>query len=63
MAQAELRPDTLAARLGEPARRPGGAGGGARSAPREFGRRDAAQQLAQLAVELGLGSRAQERAA
>jgi UDP-N-acetylglucosamine--N-acetylmuramyl-(pentapeptide) pyrophosphoryl-undecaprenol N-acetylglucosamine transferase len=62
MSQAELRPDTLALYLENLLNDPPALAAAAQSA-REFGRREAAQQLAHLAVELGLGSRAQGRAA
>ncbi len=62
VSQVELRPDTLALRLenllGDPMSLPEAA----RRAG-EFGCRDAARQLARLAIELSLGSRAQGRAA
>ena len=62
MAQAELRPDTLALYLEDLLSNPSALATAAQRA-QEFGRRDAAQQLAQLAVELGHGSRAQRHAA
>lgn len=62
MSQAELRADTLALYLENLLNDPPGLAVAAQRAS-EFGRREAARQLAQLAVELGLGSRAQGRAA
>jgi len=62
IAQPELRPDTFALYLenllGDPA-----ALTAAAQRAGDFGRPDAARDLAQLAIELGLGSRAQGRAA
>ena len=62
VAQPELRPDTFALYLenllGDPA-----ALSGAAQRARDFGRPEAARDLAQLAIELGLGSRPQGRAA
>jgi UDP-N-acetylglucosamine--N-acetylmuramyl-(pentapeptide) pyrophosphoryl-undecaprenol N-acetylglucosamine transferase len=62
ISQAELRPDTLALHL-ENLLGDSSALQQAAQRAREFGRRDSAHQLAQLAVELGLGSRPQGRAA
>ena len=60
--QSELRADTLALHLEDLLGNPTALSGAAQRAG-DFGRPDAAARLAQLAIELGLGSRSQGRAA
>jgi UDP-N-acetylglucosamine--N-acetylmuramyl-(pentapeptide) pyrophosphoryl-undecaprenol N-acetylglucosamine transferase len=62
VSQAELRPDTLALHLENLLQDPAALTTAAEGAA-AFGRRDAARELADLAIALGLGSRPQERAA